>query len=121
MDNQISTIDQKIGARVREARLAKGWSQAELAEQAHVSLPRISVIESGKAQMLVGTLVKLAEALQISTDALLRPNTPSGCESYQKELIAELTDCTPDEYEAIMGVVKSLKASFRKATENLND
>ena len=40
-----------IGARIREARLARRMSQAELAEKSNISLPHINEIELGKADI----------------------------------------------------------------------
>lgn len=66
----------QIGSRIREARASKGMSQANLAVKASVSLPLISNIEHGKTRMHLDTFVKIAEALQVSTDHLLRADVP---------------------------------------------
>ena len=52
----------KFGSRVREARLNKGWSQQELAEQIGTSKSMISGYETGKndpAQTTRGVLAGL--------------------------------------------------------------
>ena len=61
-----------IGSRIKAVRTGKGMSQADLAVKASVSLPLISNIERGKTRMQLETFVKVAEALQVSADHLLR-------------------------------------------------
>ena len=68
----------KIGERIRTARLALGMSQADLANRAMLSLPRISYVEQGKVKMRLDTFAHIAEALQSSADELLRLNVPRG-------------------------------------------
>ena len=45
MNNLKDEVYQKIGARIREVRIEKKMSQADLADKAHMSLPHISEIE----------------------------------------------------------------------------
>ena len=65
-----------VGSRIRAVRISRGMSQADLAVEASVSLPLISNIERGKTGMQLETFVKVAEALQVSADYLLRPDVP---------------------------------------------
>jgi transcriptional regulator with XRE-family HTH domain len=58
--------------RLREARLAKRWSQAMLAKKARVRQATISLLESGKARKWdLAVLDRLARALGVSPRALL--------------------------------------------------
>lgn len=50
MNNLKDEVYQKIGARIREVRIEKKMSQADLAEKAHMSLPHISEIELGRQE-----------------------------------------------------------------------
>ena len=84
-----NTIEYKVGQRIRAARLARKMSQADLAFEAHVSLPHISDIELGKKEMLLTTFCRIIEALQVSADEILRPDVPEVNRIYQKEF-AEL-------------------------------
>ena len=85
----------QIGSRIREARASKGMSQANLAVKASVSLPLISNIEHGKTRMHLDTFVKIAEALQVSTDHLLRADVPEVKVIYQSELAAQQAKWRP--------------------------
>ena len=52
-------------------RLKKGWSQRRLAEEIKTSQPHIARIESGKADLRLSTLKKLAEALNIKIEQVI--------------------------------------------------
>lgn len=115
---KISAIDyEKIGSRIKEIRLKKKMSQAALAEAAHLSLPLISDIEHGKNQIQLSTFVKLAEALEVSTDFLLRLNIPEGKEVYYAEFANLLSDCTSAEIDSIFNIVKELKKSMHSKSD----
>ncbi len=50
---------------VRQARLAKGWSQRELSARAHLTQAQISRIENGEVDLQVSTLLELARSLDL--------------------------------------------------------
>src|SRR5690349_8023169 len=60
-----------IGARLRDARTAKGLSLRALAQTVGVSASLISQIETGKTQPSVSTLYAIVTALGVSIDELL--------------------------------------------------
>lgn len=59
-----------VGARIRQARLARGTSLRALAREVGVSASLISQIENGKSQPSVSTLYAITTALGISVEAL---------------------------------------------------
>jgi transcriptional regulator with XRE-family HTH domain len=101
-----------IGQRIRAARQAKGMSQADLAFDADISLPHISNFELGKKQLSILTFRKIIEVLGVSADEILRPNIPEVKRIYQDEFSQILQDCTPDEIESILNIVKEIKHSL---------
>ena len=103
----------KIGERIRIARLALGMSQADLANRAMLSLPRIRYVEQGKVKLRIDTFAQIAEAKQSSEHALLRLNVPRGQAFGKSEFEAVLDDCTPDEIEAILRIVRELKDTMQ--------
>ena len=113
-----NSLEYKVGQRIRAARLANKMSQADLAFEAHVSLPHISDIELGKKEMLLTTFCRIVEALQVSADEILRPDVPEVNSLYQKEYAQLLADCTPSEIEAIMKISKEVKASLKAKNDN---
>lgn len=111
-------IYKKIGARIREVRIQQKLSQSDLAEKAHISLPHVSELELGKKGMKLSTFIQIAEALQVSTDRLLRPDIPEVNGIYQSEFAELLSDCTPAEIESFIRIIKELKASMHSKKEN---
>ena len=120
MTEMSSSDYQKIGARIREIRIKNGMSQADLAVAAHISLPHISDIEHGKTKTLLATFVRITEALQVSADVLLRPDTPQVNSIYQSEFKEILSDLSPAEIDSILKIVKELKSTFQ-AKRNIDD
>lgn len=59
-----------VGARIRQARLARGVSLRALAREIGVSASLVSQIETGKSQPSVSTLYAITTALSISVEAL---------------------------------------------------
>lgn len=62
----------QIGARVKSEREVLSWSQADLSREAGVTQPRISEIEAGKKAMYLITAVKIADALNVPLDWLVK-------------------------------------------------
>ena len=71
---------QKIGRKIRAARLEKGWSQDRLSEKCNISLSFMGHIERGTRIMSMDTFVALCNELEISAYYLLwdiiRPSDP---------------------------------------------
>jgi transcriptional regulator with XRE-family HTH domain len=70
-----------IAKRVRDCRYAKGWGPDELASRAEISRTALYQIECGKTETpRAGTLRRIAQALEVSIDALLGNDEPRGVE-----------------------------------------
>lgn len=73
----------KMGARIRQLRKAKGWSQDRLAKQCGISLNFMGHIERGTRKMSMDTFVSLCRELETDADALLwgtaQPFGMAGC------------------------------------------
>jgi len=61
----------ELGARIRKAREARGWNQADLAAKLQVAATTITRYESGERNPDPCTLRKLADQLDVSADFLL--------------------------------------------------
>ncbi len=55
-----------IGNNVRELRLSKGWTQAELANRCSVNAEQISRIENARRDYMHSTFLEVCEALGVS-------------------------------------------------------
>ena len=70
--------------------------------------------DKGKSRMWLSTFCKIAEALQVSADSLLRLDVPTINDIYQSEYNEIISDCTPDEIESIMKITREIKNTMRK-------
>ena len=61
-----------LGTRVRRGRESRGWTRGELAERSGLSLRFLARIEAGDGNVSLTRLVRLADALDLSVEALLR-------------------------------------------------
>ena len=70
---------------LRLAREAKGWTQAELADEAGVNQVQVSRLERGIRQPQLRTAQKLADALGTSVDRLFPHRGPTPAEFLDAE------------------------------------
>ena len=113
------TESQLIGSRIREARINRHMSQADLAVKANISLPHISNIEKGKTSMKLESFIRIIEALQVSADSMIRPDIPEVRSLYQSEFDELLADCSPNELDSILRIVRELKSTMSKRDDNI--
>jgi len=109
-ENKSKEEYKKVGERIRKIRIQKGMTQADLSVKVNTGLSHVSDIELGKSKMMLATFTRIAEDLQISADVLLRPDIPEVNNLYRNAEILE--DCIPDEIDAIIKIVKELKATM---------
>lgn len=62
----------KLGANLKRIRTSKGMSQGDIARSLEVSRGFISTIENGKTNPTLATIAKLAKALGVPSDELLK-------------------------------------------------
>lgn len=62
---------ERFGANVRSARLARGWTQEELAHRTGLAPVQVSRVERGKREIRLTTLVRLLKALDMPPSELL--------------------------------------------------
>ena len=70
-DPQEGERDRAIGRHVRQERLARAWTLAELSAHTGIKVPNLSRLENGKHSPSLGTLVKVADAFGIGVAHLL--------------------------------------------------
>lgn len=71
MERRHQQVLKGIGERIREIRKAKGLSQLDLEVECGINRTEISRIENGTKNIEVITLIKLADAMQVSLKSLL--------------------------------------------------
>ena len=61
-----------VGIRIRELRLAKGFSQEALADEAGVHRTYMGSVERGERNISLDNIVRIARALKVAPGALLQ-------------------------------------------------
>lgn len=106
-----------IGMRIKTERTRQKMSQERLAEYAELSIAHTSHIETGNTKVSLPSLVKIANALGTTLDALVCDSIDKAKVVYENEIMLEIKDCTEREIRIIADTMKALKASLRKRTE----
>lgn len=69
-------ITRDIAAHIRRERLAAGLSQEEAAARASIGYKRWQEVESGRVNMTIRTLARIAAALDVDFWTIVRPQRP---------------------------------------------
>lgn len=98
-------ISEDFAAKLKRARQLKGFTQGQLAQKIDADIQRISKYERGVMVPTTAILVKLAEALEVTTDYLIRDgeSNPNGA-IHDPELLDRFRDITelPEEDRGIL-------------------
>lgn len=65
-------ISIRLGKKIRDLRRKRGWRQIDLAAHAELSKTHICELETGKREVGLQTLERLAEALEMKISDLMR-------------------------------------------------
>jgi transcriptional regulator with XRE-family HTH domain len=74
----LSELNAHIARTVRSLRQARGWSLGTLAERASLSKTNVAKIETGDGNPSMETLLRLADALEVTLGVLLAVDRPPG-------------------------------------------
>jgi transcriptional regulator with XRE-family HTH domain len=75
--NTNDDVDARVRRRLRELRMQHGLTLEDVAARASIDISTLSRLESGKRRLALDHLPRLAEALSVSTDELVRaPEVP---------------------------------------------
>lgn len=100
---------EKIGARLKELRLTKGYTQEQVAAIIDVNTSHISNIENNRVKVSLTALVQLCNALDVTVDYVLSGEYPQNSSVLDYEILKELQKCTPDTKEKILKIVRVLQ------------
>lgn len=103
-----------LGLRIHNTRKAQHMSQQELAELSDLSVPYISNIETGKRCLSLNALLSIANALNVSTEALLVDQLYNVGNAYQEELYQFMQKCTSAEKRVVCDIAISTINCIRK-------
>ena len=97
-----------IGARIKAARERVHLTQEQLAEIIDISPTHMSVIERGVKTPKLDTFVRIANALGVSTDALLQDVVVPVNDSIMAELSARIGRMPQQDQERILNAIRAL-------------
>lgn len=103
-----------IGARIRGFRKGRNLTQEKLAEKAGVEPSNLSHIERGATKVSLPTLLKIANALEVSLDDLVYDSLEKSRHISYKTLEDILSDCTDREVQSITEMAQLMKSLLRK-------
>lgn len=115
MENSIlqewASFRAEVAQRVKTAREHLGLTQRELAREAGLTQQQISSLESGKRSLTSYGFVKLAKALNVSTDFLFTGETGR----WESELLERFSSLTEPQKQAVKTI---LDESFKLIQSN---
>ena len=106
-----------IGKRIQTRRVKLSITQEKLAETIDLTVGHLSGIENGKTKFSFGSMIRIANALEISLDELACGSLMLGRPIIQNEFSELLADCSPEEASIILDTAKAMKKSM-KAKKN---
>ncbi len=101
-------IDKRMGRRIREQREKLGYTQEQLAERLNLSCNYYARLERGDARPCLDTLIRIANNLKVSADALLQDLLDYSAPFVSTELSDRVASLPPDEQKNILQVVDLL-------------
>lgn len=102
-------VNQDVGTNIRDIRKQRGLNQDQLAEMASLNRVTVAKYESGKVEPGAKALARIADALEVTVDALLGREQPSAAPV--RDAAAELmADLTPEELAQVQTYAAFLKA-----------
>ncbi len=102
-----------IGNRIKELRIAKGWTQAKLAEKSGIEPSNISHIERAATKLSLPTMVSIANALGVTLDEIAFGSLVKSTHVSVKIIDDILVDCSPEELKALAEVLRTTKNVLR--------
>lgn len=106
--------NKRLGEKIRAVRRKRGLTQNTLAEAISCSVQFLSNIENGKKGVSLDTFLSIANALHVSTDALLMDSLENINIATNHELVEVISDCSEYELHIIIDVIIATKKSLRE-------
>lgn len=108
-----------IGKRIKVARIRMEITQEQLADKVSVSPTHLSNIETGSTRVSLTTIVKVANALNVTVDDLLCDNLVKARPQFERDMQSLLDDCNDHEVRIAYKVAKAAVEAVR-ADEKMN-
>ena len=103
-----------IGKRIKIARIQMDLTQESLSEIVGISPTHMSNIETGTTRVSLQTIVRIANALSVSTDDLLCDSVIKTKVQFEYDIACILDDCDDYEIRLIADIARSVKDTLRR-------
>jgi len=107
-----TTLAKRFGARVRAARLARGWSQADLAERIGMSPNYVGIVERAEKIPGLDTVEAVAQSLELSPGELLGEE-PVG-DAWLKQLLIIAQSVPPARRGTLLTLLAAIAAALSR-------
>jgi len=112
-DAMIAHFLTSVGERVRSARARKGISRRVLSEMSGVSQRYLAQLESGKGNISIGLLLRIAEALDFSIEWLVAKEDPWDSEVAEMRFL--LSNATQEQRQNVLKILEPEHSNQPKA------
>ena len=108
-ENMTAELDyEKLGLRIKEARIAKGLTQEALAEMVNCNTSHISNIENNHTKVSLNVLLAIANSLDTSIDYLLAEQYSNTSKGIDNEITRVLSSFDEEWKQRILKIIKAL-------------
>ena len=97
-----------IGQRIKQARLAKNYTQEDLAEQIDISVAFLSRVERGNSHINLKRLNQICGLLDVSEGYILYGAASNSSHYLDREFADLLKNCSPEKQKLIYNVAQAI-------------
>jgi transcriptional regulator with XRE-family HTH domain len=105
----------QIGARIKDVRQERGWTQDQLAQAVGVSRSAVAQWETGRAGQITGNLTRIAANLEVGVEFLMYGSDKRAPAEIRQgdelALVRLYRECTQEDRQMILRMVRRLAAS----------
>ena len=106
----------KFGNRVREKRVMNNMSQEKLAEKCDVSTSYIGLVERGERKASLGVVLKIANALDVTPNALTMDSIKHKACNNKDKLVLMINDFDDAQLNTTFEIVNQIHSYIKKGT-----
>lgn len=96
---------EELGMMIRQARKKNGFTMENLAEKADIGVTFLGEIERGKKMPSLETFIRLVEAMNVSSDYILRNELTSGKEHIYNDITKKLDKLNPRQRKTVCDII----------------
>ena len=110
MQSNLNDDREKVGTRLRDARVMAGLSQEQAAQKMNLNRPAISEIESGKRKVSAEEIIQFSEIYKVDKSWLLLEEDKTNAEFPPQVRFAarELSKLKPEEMKKVIDLINML-------------